>query len=59
MAAHLLESEMKAKSVERRIRARVVRAFRRMARGAADKAAYAATVRFYRSAGHAWTRQLG
>ena len=50
---------MKAKSVERRIRARVVRAFRRMARGAADKAAYAATVRFYRSAGHAWTRQLG
>ena len=29
-----------------------------MARGTSDKAAYAATVRFYRSGGQAWTRQL-
>jgi hypothetical protein len=38
---------------------RIVRAFRRMARGVTSKAAYAATVQFYRSGGQAWTRQLG
>jgi hypothetical protein len=47
------------KLAAKRIRARVVRAFRRMARGTAGKAAYATTVRFYRSGGQAWTRQLG
>jgi hypothetical protein len=30
-----------------------------MARGVAAKAAYANTVRFYRSSGQAWARQLG
>lgn len=50
---------MNAKEMSRQLRARVVRAFRRMARGSAAKAAYAATVRFYRSGGQAWTRQLG
>ena len=37
---------------------RIIRAFRRMAGGVKAKAAYAATVSFYRSSGHAWTRQL-
>jgi hypothetical protein len=37
----------------------VAAAFRRMARGVAAKAAYANTVRFYRSSGQAWARQLG
>ena len=41
------------------IRKRIARAFRRLARGAADKTAYAATIRFYRSSGQAWTKQLG
>ena len=50
---------MKAKAMSRRMRASVVKAFRRMARGLPGKAAYAATVRFYRSGGQAWTRQLG
>lgn len=48
---------MNAKQISRRLRAKVVRAFRRMARATTAKAAYAATVRFYRSTGHAWTRQ--
>ena len=54
---------MKANTVNRRraarMRARVFNAFLRAARGAAEKAAYAATVRFYRSSGQAWTQQLG
>ena len=43
----------------RALRARVAAAFRRMARGVEGKAAYASTVRFYRSGGQAWARQLG
>jgi hypothetical protein len=39
-------------------RAGVAEAFRRTANGVADKAAYASTVGFYRSGGHAWTKQL-
>lgn len=39
-------------------RAGVAAAFRRTANGVADKAAYASTVGFYRSGGHAWTKQL-
>ena len=39
-------------------RNRVAAAFRRMARGVEGKAAYANTVRFYRSGGQAWARQL-
>lgn len=42
-----------------RVRAGVNRAFRRMARGVAERMAYANTVRFYRSSGQAWTKQLG
>jgi len=52
---------MKANTVNRRavrMRARVFKAFLRAARGAAQKAAYAATVRFYRSSGQAWSKQL-
>lgn len=36
----------------------IAEAFRRMARGADGKAAYASTVRFYRSGGQDWTKQL-
>jgi len=36
----------------------IAAAFRRMARGAQAKAAYAAAVRFYRSGGQERTRQL-
>ena len=43
----------------RAARASVARAFRAMARGAARKAAWAATVAFYRSSLGEWTRQLG
>jgi hypothetical protein len=39
-------------------RAGVAEAFRRIANGVADKAAYASTVGFYRSGGHAWVKQL-
>jgi len=53
---------MKANTVNRRMavrtRARVFKAFRQAARGAAQKAAYAATVQFWRASGHAWARQL-
>lgn len=38
---------------------RVATAFRRMARGVESKAAYAATVAFYRSGGQAWAKKLG
>ena len=36
----------------------IAAAFRRMARGARAKAAYAAAVQFYRSGGKEWTKQL-
>lgn len=39
-------------------RKRVAEAFRRMARATDVKSAYASTVRFYRSGGKPWTRQL-
>jgi hypothetical protein len=43
---------MKAnRKVAARMRAHVVKAFRRLARGVADKAAYARSVAFYRSGG--------
>jgi hypothetical protein len=54
---------MKASTVNRRravrMRARVLKPFVRAARGAAEKAAYAATVQFWRASGHAWAKQLG
>ena len=43
----------------RTMRARVAAAFRQMAHGVQDKAAYAATVAFFRATGHDWTRKLG
>jgi hypothetical protein len=43
----------------RSMRARVATAFRDMAHGVQDGAAYAATVAFYRATRHDWTRQLG
>jgi hypothetical protein len=46
-------------SQPRSLRARVAGAFRQMANGVEDRAAYAATVAFFRAAGHDWTRQLG
>ena len=36
----------------------IAAAFRRMARGVRPKQAYSQAVRFYRSGGQAWTRQL-
>jgi hypothetical protein len=42
-----------------KIRKLIAEAFRRMARGTDGKSAYASTVRFYRSAGQDWTKQLG
>jgi len=43
----------------RSLRARVAGAFRQMAHGKQDPAAFAATVAFFRATGHDWTRQLG
>jgi len=40
----------------RTLRSRVSAAFRKMAQGARRKSAYASTVAFYRSSGHAWTK---
>jgi len=40
------------------MRASVANAFRRIARGATAREAYASTVWFYRSGGQEWTRQL-
>jgi hypothetical protein len=37
----------------------VAAAFRRMANGVNDKAAYASTVGFYRASGRAWAKRLG
>ena len=39
-------------------RKQIAAAFRRLARGTKAKAAYASTVRFYRSGGQKWTRML-
>lgn len=36
----------------------IAAAFRRMAHGVADKAAYANTVSFYRASGQDWAKQL-
>jgi hypothetical protein len=47
---------MQKLSNTRQLRARVGAAFRKMAQGARRKAAYAKTVAFYRTSGHAWTR---
>ena len=41
------------------VRACVAEAFRLMAHGLEDKAAYARTVQFYCSSGREWTKQLG
>lgn len=43
----------------RSMRSRVATAFREMAHGVQDRAAYAATVAFFRATRHDWTRQLG
>jgi len=40
----------------KQLRSRVSAAFRRMAQGVRRKPAYASTVAFYRSTGHAWTK---
>jgi len=59
---NFLETAMessRSRRIAARMRARVLRAFLRMARGAAEKAAYESTVAFYRSCGHAWTKHLG
>jgi hypothetical protein len=40
-------------------RRRVAAAFRRMARGIEEKAAYAQTIGFYRASGQAWVERLG
>jgi hypothetical protein len=53
------KSPAQPKRSQRRLRARVASAFREMASGMADKAAYASTVRFYRSSGQEWAKQLG
>ena len=43
----------------RAARASVAAAFRLMAKGVAEKAAWAATLAYYRSGLREWTRQLG
>ena len=40
-------------------RRQVAAAFRRMARGVEEKAAYANAISFYRASGQEWTRRLG
>jgi hypothetical protein len=47
---------MQAIQSTRNLRSRVSAAFRKMAQGARRKSAYATTVAFYRSTGHAWTK---
>ena len=47
-----------ARSTTNQERRRIAAAFRRMARGVDQKAAYASTVEFYRSSGQEWNRQL-
>ena len=43
----------------RSLRARVATAFRQMANGVREQAAWASSIAFYRSGGQEWTRQLG
>jgi hypothetical protein len=43
----------------RNLRALVAAAFRQMAHGVREQAAWASTVAFYRAGGQAWTQQLG
>ena len=46
--------------MERKIRRRTVAAaFRRMANGMQDRAAYANTIGFYRASGKEWVKRLG
>lgn len=52
-------AQARTKRLERSMRSRVAAAFRAMASGVSAKSAYASTVTFYRSSGHAWARQLG
>ena len=53
------EGKQQAARRTRAARASVARAFRAMARGAAKRAAWAATVAYYRSGLREWTKQLG
>ena len=46
------------KANRRKQRRTVAAAFRRMANGVGDKAAYASTVGYYRASGHAWAKSL-
>lgn len=50
---------MQTTSSSRQVRSSVSAAFRKMARGARRKPAYAGTVAYYRATGHAWTRAFG
>ncbi len=50
---------MQAKKAKTPSRRRIAQAFRRMARATDLKSAYASTVRFYRSGGQPWAKQLG
>ena len=43
----------------RSLRARVATAFRQIANGVREQAAWASSIAFYRSGGQEWTRQLG
>jgi hypothetical protein len=43
----------------RSVRGRVATAFRQMAHGVRERAAWASTLAFYRSGGQVWTKQLG
>lgn len=55
---HAHRQQKKRRTAARSARASVAEAFRRMANGVGDKAAYAKTVAFYRSGGQEWTLQL-
>lgn len=44
---------------QRSLRARVATAFRQMAHGVREQAAWASTLAFYRSGGQAWPKSLG
>jgi hypothetical protein len=46
-------------AARRSVRARVATAFRQMAHGVREQAAWASTLAFYRSGGQVWTKQLG
>ena len=46
-------------TARRSVRVRVAAAFRQMAHGVREQAAWASTLAFYRAGGQAWTWQLG